>query len=189
MVISHLIGYFSCHTRQTHSLLCWIGLNRLKHQWDRSRSTLKWHDGYECALEVIGCSLHLHNAVKAGSCVSVVCSYSLHARVKRMGFSIWSMVVDDVHFLCFFLFSSWFAFAWFDLMILNEWEWMEVVCWRMKMKMNEISFENEQTSWTSIFFFFQRGREMRFSLIHWATRIFRIFLLYVNQFNFLPIIR
>ena len=54
------------------------------------------------------------------------------------------------------------------LMILNEWEWMEVVCWRMKMKMkmNEISFENEQISWTSIFFFFfQRGREMRFSLV------------------------
>ena len=43
-------------------------------------------------------------------------SPSLHARVKRMGFSIYSMVVDDVHFLCFFLFSSWFAFvfAWFD---------------------------------------------------------------------------
>ena len=53
-----------------------------------------------------------------------------------------------------------------DLMILNEWEWMEVVCWRMRMKMNEISFENEQTSWTSIIFFsFQWGREMRFSLV------------------------
>ena len=48
------------------------------------------------------CSLHLHNAGKAGSWGSVVCSYSLHARVKRMGFSICSMVVDDVHFLCFF---------------------------------------------------------------------------------------
>ena len=169
MVISHLVGYFSCHARQTHSLLCWIGFYRLKHQWDRSRSALKWCDGYECALEVIVCSLHLHNAVKAGSCVSVVCSYSLHTLVKRMVFSICSMVVDNVHFLCFFLFSSWFAFAfaWFDLMILNEWEWMEVVCWRMKMrmKMNEISFENEQTSWTSIFFFFQRGRDIRITLV------------------------
>ena len=116
MVIPHLIGYFSCHARQTHSLLCWIGFHRLKHQWDRSGTALKWCDGYECALEVIGCSLHVYNAVKAGSCVSVVCSYSLHARVKRMGFSICSMVVDDVHFLCFFLFSSWFAFVfgWFD---------------------------------------------------------------------------
>ena len=122
MVISHLVGYFSCHARQTHSLLCWIGFHRLKHQWENSWSVLKWCDGYECTLEVIGCSLHLHNAGKAGSWGSVVCSYSLHARVKRMGFSIYSMVVDDVHFLCLFLFSSWFAFAfafvfafvWFD---------------------------------------------------------------------------
>ena len=98
MVISHLVGYFSCHARQTHSLLCWIGFTRLKHQWERSRSALKWCDGFECVLEVIVCSLHLHNAGKAGSCVSVVCSYSLHARVKRMGFSIYLMVVDDVHF-------------------------------------------------------------------------------------------
>ena len=122
----------SCTPDSLIALLNW----RLKHQWDISQSVLKWCDGYECALEVIVCSLHLYNAVKAGSCVSVVCSYSLHARVKRMGFSIYLMVVDDVHFLCFFLFSSWFgfafAFAWFD-----DIEWV-------RMKMNEISFENEQ---------------------------------------------
>ena len=171
MVISHLVGYFSCHARQTHSLLCWIGFNRLKHQWERSRSALKWCDGYKCALEVIGCSLYLHNAGKAGSWGSVVCSYSLHARVKRMVFSICSIVVDDVHFLCFFLFSSWFAFAfgWFALI---WWYWVSENEWKLfveewKWEMNEISFENEQTSWTSIlfFFFFQRGREMRFSLL------------------------
>ena len=161
MVISHLVGYFSCHARQTHSLLCWIGFHRLKHQWDRSWSALKWCDGYECALEVILCLLHLYNAGKAGSCVSVVCSYSLHALVKWMMFSICSMVVDDVHFLYLFLFSSCFGFgfgfAWFD-----DIEWV---------KMNEISFENEQTSWTSIFiFFFQRVREMQFSLV---SQVFR----------------
>ena len=64
------------------------------------------------------CSLHLHNAVKAGSWGSVVCSYSLHALVKRMVFSICSMVVDDVHFL--FSSSLAFAFGLLDLMILNE---------------------------------------------------------------------
>jgi len=129
MVISHLVGYFSCHARQTHSLLCWIGFHRLKHQWDRSRSVLKWCDGYECVLEVIMYSLHLYNAVKAGSCVSVVCSYSLHTLVKWMGFSIYSMVVDDVHFLCFFLFSSWFGFAFAGF---DDIEWVE-----KSMKMNK----------------------------------------------------
>ena len=64
------------------------------------------------------CSLHLYNVVKVGSCVSVVCSYSLHTLVKRMGFSIYSMVVDDVHFLCF-LFSHPVLLL-LGLMILNE---------------------------------------------------------------------
>ena len=43
------------------------------------------------------------------------------------------MVVDDVHFL--FLFSSWFWLILTYLMMLNEWEWMKVVCWSMKMKL------------------------------------------------------
>ena len=150
MVISHLVGYFSCHAHQTHSLLCWIGFTRLKHQWDRSQSVLKWCDGYECALEVIVCSLHLHNAGKVGSCVSVVCSYSLYLFVKWMVFSICSMVVDDVHFLCFFLFSSWFGFAfefaWFDdiewvrmngsCLLKNENEWNLVWEWKNKLNFN-----------------------------------------------------
>ena len=146
MVISHLVGYFSCHAHQTHSLLCWIGFHRLKHQWDRSWSALKWCDGYECALEVIVCSLHLHNAVKAGSCGSVVCSYSLHTLVKRMVFSICSMVVDDVHFLCFlsFLILVWYCFCfWFCLI---WWYWMSE-----NENENERNLVwNEQTSLTSI---------------------------------------
>ena len=70
---------------------------------------------------MIGCSLHFNNAVKAGSWGSVVCSYSLHARVKRMGFSICSMVVDDVHFLCFFSYPDLLLLLnLVDLIILNE---------------------------------------------------------------------
>ena len=145
MVISHLVGYFSCHARQTHSLLCWIGFNRLKHQWERSQSVLKWCEGYECTLEVIVCSFHLHNAGKAGSWGSVVCSYSLHTLVKRMVFSICSMVVDDVHFLCFFLFSSWFAlaFAWFDNI---EWVRMNGSCLLKNENENE---RNLVWEWTN----------------------------------------
>ena len=147
MVISHLVGYFSCHARQTHSLLCWIGFNRLKHQWDRFRSTLIWCDGYECALEVIGCSLHLHNAVKAGSWGSVVCSYSLHTLVKWMVFSICSMVVDDVHFLCFFLFSSWFAFGFeFEFAIFEDIKWVRMNK-QVKLQCSSSSFnEGEKCS-------------------------------------------
>ena len=129
----------SCTPDSLIALLNW----RLKHQWDRSRFALKWCDGYECVLEVIVCSFHLYNAVKAGSCVSVVCSYSLHTLVKWMVFLICSMVVDDVHFLCFFLFSSWFAFAFaFALFDVNEWV-------RMKMRMNkqvELQFSSSSFS-------------------------------------------
>ena len=49
--------------------------------------------------------------------VCVVCSYSLHARVKRMGFSICSMVVDDVHFLCLFFSHPGLLLLLLDLMI------------------------------------------------------------------------
>ena len=54
-----------------------------------------------------------------------------------MGFSTCSMVVDDVHFHLF-LFSLWLLVI--VLMILNEWEWMEVVCWRMKLNLTIFSF-------------------------------------------------
>ena len=49
-----------------------------------------------------------------------------------MGFSTCSMVVDDVHFHLF-LFSLWLNVI--AVMILNEWEWMEVVCWKMKLNL------------------------------------------------------
>ena len=64
-----------------------------------------------------------------------------------MVFSICSMVVDDVHFLCFFLFSSCFAFAfaWFDdiewvrmngsCLLKNDYEWKKSGL-RMKNKLN-----------------------------------------------------
>ena len=54
-----------------------------------------------------------------------------------MGFSTCSMVVDDVHFHLF-LFSLWLIVT--DLMILNEWEWMEVVCWKMKIEFDNLFF-------------------------------------------------
>ena len=54
-----------------------------------------------------------------------------------MGFSTCSMVVDDVHFHLF-LFSLWLNVI--AVMILNEWEWMEVVCWKMKLNLTIFPF-------------------------------------------------
>ena len=93
-----------------------------------------------------------------------------------MGFSIYSMVVDDVHFLCFFLFSSWFAFTfvivWFDdiewvrmngsclLKNENENEWNLVWEWTNKLNFNFLLLSARErnvvfSSFSSISTFFE----------------------------------
>ena len=92
------------------------------------------------------------------------------------GVSICSMVVDDVHFLCFFLFSSWFAvafeFAWFDdiewvrmngsclLKNENENEWNLVWEWTNKLNFNFLLLSARErnavfSSYSSISTFFE----------------------------------
>ena len=158
MVISHLVGYFSCHARQTHSLLCWIDFNRLKQQWERFRSALKWCDGYECVLEVIGCSLHLHNAGKAGSCVSVVCSYSLHTRLLNE----WCFLFVRWLLMMFIFFVSFFPhpdllllLLLLDLMILNEWEWTNKFNFNFLLLLSGRERNAVFSSFTSISAFFE----------------------------------
>ena len=76
-----------------------------------------------------------------------------------MVFSICSMVVDDVHFLCFFFSHPGLLLLLLDLIILNEWEWMNGSCLLKNENENEWNLVWEWTHKLNFNFLLLSARE------------------------------
>ena len=68
------------------------------------------------------------------------------------------------------------------LMILNEWEWMEVVCWRMKMNLTIFSFFSFLQWWN------QTRNEMKFQLHSFCFSFLQCLMIVSNSRKTKPIV-